>query len=215
MAAVANWLFSRLLDLAMRNRALDPYRRATVAAAHGTVLEIGVGSGLNLSRYGDEVDHVYTLDPSIELLGMARRRSSQAAVSASFVRASGEQLPFPDMVFDTVVMTWTLCSIANPTAALEEMRRVLKPDGQVLFVEHGLSPEPAVARWQRRLTPYWCRLSGGCHLDRKADDLITAVGFEMTALDAAYMRGPKPWTYMYQGSARTPRRLIPQENLPS
>ena len=212
MAAVANWLFSRLLDLAMRNRALDPYRRATVGAARGIVLEIGAGSGLNLGLYAGDVDHVYALDPSTELLGMARRRSSQAAVPASFVRASGEQLPFPDAVFDTVVMTWTLCSIPNPTAALDEMRRVLKPDGRMIFVEHGLSPEPAVARWQRRLTPCWSRLSGGCHLDRKADDLIAAAGFEMTALDAAYMRGPKPWTYMYQGSARAPRRLIPQED---
>src|SRR5258708_2685974 len=129
----------------MRNRALERYRRATVDAARGVVLEIGVGSGLNLGLYPVHVHHVYALDPSAELLAMARRRAAEAAVPVSFVRASGEQLPFADAVFDTVVMTWTLCSIRDPVSVLNEMRRVLKPAGQLLFVEHGLSPEPAVA----------------------------------------------------------------------
>jgi SAM-dependent methyltransferase len=209
MGAVANWLLSRLLDLAMRNHALDSYRRATVGGARGIVLEVGGGSGLNLPLYGGEVEAVYSLDPSVELLRMARRRTAKAGAPVSFVRASGEQLPFPDAAFDTVVMTWTLCSIPNASAALDEMRRILKPGGRLLFVEHGLSPEPGVARWQRRLTPCWSRLSGGCHLDRKADDLIGAAGFEMDALDASYMRGPKPWTYMYQGSARRPSQASP------
>ena len=204
MGAITNWLFSRLLDRAMRNRALERYRRATVGAARGIVLEIGVGSGLNLGHYPANVGHVYALDPSAELLAMARRRAAQAAVPVKLIRASGEQLPFPDAVFDTVVMTWTLCSIPNPTAALTEMGRVLKPSGQVLFVEHGLSPEPGVAHWQRRLTPCWSRFSGGCHLDRKADDLIRAAGFEITALETGYMRGPKPWTFMYLGAGREP-----------
>jgi len=204
MGAVANWLFSHLLDFAMRNRALDRYRRATVGAASGVVLEIGVGSGLNLGLYGRDVDQVYALDPSAELLAMARRRAAQAAVPVSFVRASGERLPFFDAVFDTVVMTWTLCSVRDPISALREMRRVLKPGGQVLFVEHGLSPEPGVACWQRRLTPCWSRLSGDCHLDRKTDDLIRAAGFEIRALETGYMQGPKPWTYMYQGASQEP-----------
>jgi SAM-dependent methyltransferase len=114
--------------------------------------------------------------------------------------ASGEQLPIPHAVFDTVVMTWTLCSIPNPSVALNEMRRVLKAGGRVLFVEHGLSPEPGVARAkQRRLTPCWSRLSGSCHLDRKADDLLGATGFEIGSIQTGYIRRPKPWTYMYQG----------------
>jgi ubiquinone/menaquinone biosynthesis C-methylase UbiE len=94
-----------------------------------------------------------------------------------------------------------LCSIPNPIAALMEMRRVLRPGGQLIFVEHGLSPETRIARWQYRLTPYWKRISGGCHLDRKTDDLIRAVGFRVNAVETAYMKGPKPWTFMYQGSA--------------
>ena len=110
-------------------------------------------------------------------------------------------LPVADAVFDTIVMTWTLCSIPNPMAALTEMRRVLKPGGRLLFVEHGLSPEIRTARWQHWLTPYWKRISGGCHLDRKTDDLIRAVGFQLDAVEQGYMTGPKPWTFMYHGSA--------------
>jgi SAM-dependent methyltransferase len=98
-------------------------------------------------------------------------------------------------------MTWALCSIPNPSAALNEMRRVLKPGGRLLFVEHGLSPESRIAGWQRWLTPPWRWISGGCHLDRKMDDLIRAAGFKLDALETGYMKGPKPWTFMYQGRA--------------
>ena len=98
-------------------------------------------------------------------------------------------------------MTWTLCSIPDPSAALGEMRRVLKSSGRLLFVEHGLSPEPRIIRWQRRLTPCWKRISVGCHLDRKMDDLIRAACLRVDTLETGYIKGPKPWTFMYQGSA--------------
>jgi ubiquinone/menaquinone biosynthesis C-methylase UbiE len=196
-----NWLVPRLLDLAMRNRALDRYRHSLIAEASGLVLEIGVGSGLNLRLYDGAVDQVYGLDPSIELLGFARACVVDAIIPVSLVRGSAENLPFAGSVFDTVVMTWTLCSIPNPSTALSEMRRVLKPGGRLLFVEHGLSPESGVAGWQRWLTPPWRRISGGCHLDRKMDDLIRAAGFQIAALKTGYMNGPKPWTFMYQGTA--------------
>ena len=99
-------------------------------------------------------------------------------------------------------MTWTLCSITDPLAALHEMRRVLKPGGKLLFVEHGLSPEPRVERWQHRLTPIWSHVAGGCHLDRKMDDLIRSAGFGMTRLRTEYANGPRPMTYMYKGCAQ-------------
>ena len=117
------------------------------------------------------------------------------------MRASAEVIPFSDAAFDTIVMTWTLCSISNPVAAPVEMRRVLKPGERLVFVEHGLSPEIRIARWQHRLTPYWKRIGGGCHLDRKMDDLIRAAGFRLDAVETDYMKGLKPWTFMYRGSA--------------
>ncbi len=190
-----------LLDLAMRNRRLAAYRERTVGAARGVVLEIGAGSGQNLPLYGGAVNWVCALDPSPELLRLAAARMKNALVPVRLLRASAEQLPFADRIFDTIVMTWTMCSIPKPHAALNEMRRVLKSGGQLLFVEHGLSPEPRIAGWQHRLTPCWKRIGGGCHLDRKIDDLIRAAGFRIEAIDAGYMKGPKPWTFMYQGQA--------------
>jgi SAM-dependent methyltransferase len=190
-----------LLDLTMRNSRLAGYRQDAIRAACGFVLEIGVGSGLNLPLYGPAVDRVCGIDPSRELLDRAQTRIVTARILVSLVLASAEQLPFTDNAFDTLVMTWTLCSIPNPSAALIEMRRVLKPGGRLLFVEHGLSPEPRIIRWQRRLTPCWKRIGGGCHLDRKMDDLIRDAGFRVDALETSYMKGPKPWTFMYQGSA--------------
>jgi len=150
MGLYENWVLPRLLDLAMRNDLLDTYRRSAISSARGQVLEIGVGSGLNLSLYGPAVDRVVGLDPSPELLRLAGKRAAQAPVPVSLVRASAEGIPFADATFDATLMTWTLCSIPNPMAALIEMRRVLKPGGRLLFVEHGLSPEIRIARWQHR-----------------------------------------------------------------
>jgi ubiquinone/menaquinone biosynthesis C-methylase UbiE len=205
MGLYERWIVPWLLDLAMRNRLLDHYRHQTVASARGLVLEVGVGSGVNLPLYGPAVTHVVGLDPSPELLRLASKRAAEVVIPVSLLRASAEHPPLSDSVFDTIVMTWTLCSIPNPMAALTEMRRVLRPGGRLIFVEHGLSPEIRTARWQHRLTPYWKRISGGCHLDRKADDLIRAAGFQIDAIEMAYMQGPKPWTFMYQGSAKNVR----------
>ena len=195
------WILPRLLDLSMRNRLLDHYGQRTIETARGLVLEVGVGSGLNLRFYSRAVDRVCGIDLSPELLRLAHTRTADAVVPVSLLRASAEHLPFAVAVFNTVVMTWTLCSIASPLAALIEMRRVLKPGGDLFFVEHGLSPELRIARWQHWLTPCWKRIGGGCHLDRKMDDLIRAAGFQTNAVETGYMKGPKSWTFMYQGSA--------------
>jgi ubiquinone/menaquinone biosynthesis C-methylase UbiE len=201
MGVYERWILPRLLDLAMRNRLLDHYRQRTIETARGLVLEIGVGSGLNLPLYGEAVARVCAIDPSPELLRVASKRLADALVPVSLLRASAEHVPFADAAFDAIVMTWTLCSILHPIAALIEMRRVLKPGGQLLFVEHGLSPETPIAHWQHRLTPCWRRIGGGCHLDLKMDDLIRAAGFQIDAVETGYITGPKPWTFMYQGSA--------------
>jgi len=149
------WVLPPILDLVMRQHQLQKYRREVVAAANGRVLEVGVGSGLNFSLYGKQVEIVFGIDPSPRLLAIARRRAAAAGVRAEFLQGSATAIPFANNTVDTVLMTWTLCSIADPLAALREMRRVLKPDGKLLFVEHGLSPEPGIERWQHRLTcPY-------------------------------------------------------------
>jgi ubiquinone/menaquinone biosynthesis C-methylase UbiE len=195
------WILPPILDFAMRQQQLDKYRREVVAAAKGRVLEVGVGSGLNFPFYGGGVEVVVGLDPSPRLLAKARRRAAAAGVRAGFLQGSATAIPLENHTIDSVVMTWTLCSIPDPLAALREMRRVLKPGGRLLFVEHGLSPEPGIERWQHRLTPIWCHIAGGCHLDRKMDDLIRATGFALTELRTEYANGPRPMTYMYVGCA--------------
>lgn len=203
MGFYASWVLPRLLDLTMRQERLVPYRQRRLAATHGRVLEIGVGSGLNLPMYGPAVDGVYGIDPSPQLLAFAKSRKRLALRRVVLTSAMGEALPFASASFDCVLTTWTLCSIPEPVAALAEMRRVLRPEGQLHFVEHGRSPDPAVERWQDRLTPCWARASGGCHLNRKVDDLIRAAGFHIDHLQTGYMKGPKLMTFMYEGTARS------------
>jgi ubiquinone/menaquinone biosynthesis C-methylase UbiE len=189
-----------LTHLAMSNRRLIEYRRRVLSQASGRVLEIGIGSGLNLPFYGSEASSVYGIDPSDPLL---RRAFRQRVARAVLVEASAEVIPFDTSTFDTVVTTWTLCTIPQVIVALCEMRRVLRPDGRLLFVEHGLAPDHTVARWQHGLTPCWKCLGGGCHLDRKIDDLITAAGFRIERLETGYIRGRNPFTFMYEGVARS------------
>jgi ubiquinone/menaquinone biosynthesis C-methylase UbiE len=195
------WILPPILDLIMRQKHLTKYRRTVVAAARGRVLEIGVGSGLNFSLYGKEVELVYGIDPSPRLLAMARPRAAASTVPVELLLGSATAIPLADDAVDTVVMTWTLCSIPDPLAALREMRRVLKPNGTLCFVEHGLSPEPGIETWQHRITPAWRRVAGGCHLDRKIDELIRLAGFNLTNLQVEYAPGPRTMSYMYQGCA--------------
>jgi ubiquinone/menaquinone biosynthesis C-methylase UbiE len=195
------WILPPILDLAMRQTQLQKYRREVVAATRGRVLEVGVGSGLNFPLYGKRVETVIGIDPSPRLLEMARRRADVVGFQVELLQGSAIAIPLGDSTIDTVVMTWALCSVTEPLAALREMRRVLKPDGALLFVEHGLSPESGVERWQHRLTPIWCHVAGGCHLDRKIDDLVRSAGFDLIDLRTEYASGPRPMTYMYLGRA--------------
>lgn len=191
-----------LTHLAMGQKQLLPFRRRVVGAAEGRVLEIGIGSGLNLPLYGAAVSSVIGLEPSPELLRMARSRASAAAVPVMLLGASAEAIPLDSRSIDTVVTTWTLCTIPSASRALAEMRRVLKPGGALLFVEHGRAPEPGVARWQDRLDPLWSRLAGGCHLNRKMDDILTASGFRIETLANPRLPGPQTHTFLYEGRAR-------------
>ena len=201
MSIYERWLLPPLLDLVMRQRQILRYRRGLVPAVRGRVLEIGVGSGLNLPLYVSGVNVVIGLDLSERLLSMAKRRVVKASVPVNLLLGSATAIPLGNESIDALVMTWTLCSIPDPLAALREMRRVLKPDGALHFVEHGLSPESGVARCQHRLTPIWRHVAGGCHLDRKIDDLIREAGFEFVELKTAYGEGPRSMSYMYEGRA--------------
>lgn len=186
----------------MRQRNLAPYRTRVISHAEGRVLEIGIGSGLNLPYYSAQTERVIGLDPSPKLLAMTRKAAQRASIPVELIENSAESIPLYNRSIDTVVTTWTMCSIPDVQRALGEMRRVLKPTGRLLFVEHGRSPDPRVRRWQDRLTPVWRRFSGGCHLNRAISELIESAGFRIERIETGYMRGPKPMTFMYDGSAR-------------
>lgn len=202
MSFYRNVVLPRLCDLSMRNALLRPYRERVISSAEGMVLEIGAGSGLNLPLYDAGVREVLALEPDPRLLAMARRNAKQARRPVTFLDASAETIPLEDGSVDTVVTTWTLCTIPEAVRALEEMRRVLKPAGRLLFVEHGLAPDEGVRNWQNRLTPVWKHLSGGCHLNRPIRLMIESVGFRIDQIDTGYAPGPRFATFMYEGSAR-------------
>lgn len=194
-------ILPHVVHWAMRQALFTEFRRRLVPAAEGRVLEIGVGSGLNLPFYSGSADNVLALDPSPALLSRARKGAT-GNPRVAWLEASAEAIPLGDRSVDTVLTTWTLCSIPDVACALEEVRRVLKPSGKLLFVEHGRAPQAAVSRWQDRLTPMWKRVAGGCHLNRPIDRLIERAGFLVETLDTGYLQGPRMLTFMYEGCAR-------------
>ena len=205
MGIYQRFVVPRLIALAMRHPMLLPYRRRIGAAATGRVVELGIGSGLNLPFYGPEVSAVIGIEPSPALLAMARARGGAVKFPIELLQATAESLPLEAHSVDTVVTTWTLCSVADPVAVLGEARRVLRPGGRLLFCEHGRAPDAGVERWQDRLTPVWKRLAGGCHLNRKMDALVLAAGFRLDGIETGYLpRGPKFAGYFYTGQASPP-----------
>jgi len=203
MGFYAKYVLPRLIDVAMRNQETARLRAAWIPHARGDVLEVGIGSGLNLPFYSPEVQRVYGVDPSVELGLLARERAAGGSTRVEFLSQSAEEpLPLANASMDTVVLTWTLCSIPNAPNALQEMKRVLKPSGRLIFLEHGRAPDPGVAVWQDRLTPFWKRFTGGCHLNRRVDELITEAGFQIADLKTCYLPGPRPMSYTYQGFAQ-------------
>ena len=185
----------------MRSRQLQPYRERVISAAEGRVLEVGIGSGLNLPLYPEQACEIVGLDPVHRLTGMARQTAARTGSKVVLIEGSAESIPLDRNSIDTVVTTWTLCTIPDPVRALMEMRRVLSPSGQLLFVEHGLAPEEKIRRWQNRLTPVWKRIAGGCHLNRPIRELIEKAGFQIPQLDMHYTEGPRIMTFFYQGRA--------------
>ncbi len=190
-----------LLDISMADTVLGHYRRATLADVSGEVLEIGFGTGLNLSYYPERVRRLVTVDPSPGVHRLAQKRIDASPITVEHCMISGEALPMADGTFDSVVSTFTLCTIPQIEKALAEIYRVLKPGGRFFFVEHGLSDDPAVQTWQNRLTPLQKRIAGGCHVNRNMGELIGRQ-FDQVELTAAYAeKVPKFAGYFYQGTA--------------
>jgi SAM-dependent methyltransferase len=179
-------------------------RAAACAGLKGDVIELGFGSGLNLPYLPPEVTGVWTVEPSKVAKQLARKRVASSPVPVHEGALEGERLDFPDDRFDSALSTMTLCTIPDVSAALRELLRVLKPGARFHFAEHGHSPEERVARTQARFEPMQKRFAGGCHLTRDIPALLTGAGFEIDQLDARYIKGPKPWSYMYVGRAVKP-----------
>lgn len=198
-----------VVDLVLRGRHVQDVRDRYLEGVRGVVLDVGFGSGLNLPHLSAEVERLYGLDPVVEegttAHRLARPRIEQAPFPVEMVPLSGEAIPLEDDSVDFVVTTFTLCTIPKVDEALAEMRRVLRPDGSLRFVEHGRAPSARLARWQDRLNPLQKAVAGGCNLNRPMDQLIRGAGFEIRRLDNFYLSGPKIGTYLYAGRATIPQ----------
>jgi len=198
------WILPKLLGCACSSPPMMKQRAKVVPRAEGRVLELGVGMGLNLAFYDPgKVKEVVGVDPSPELRAVAEAAPHHPGLMVRVEDGTAEALPFEDRSFDTVVCTFTLCSVHGPGLALAEARRVLKPGGSFLFCEHGLAPDPGVATWQRRIEPVWKRIAGGCHLTRPVSSAIAAAGFTLGQVDTMYVpRTPRFAGWNEWGAAR-------------
>lgn len=194
----------RLIKCACSQGQIMKLRSEVVPHARGHVLELGCGGGINMEFYHpDRIASFTGLDPSPELLAMSRAAAARCGIAADIRGGVGEAMPFESGQFDTVVTTFTLCSVTDQTAVLAEIRRVLKPGGTALFLEHGGAPDGGVAKWQRRIEPVWKRIGGNCHLTRPIGDAYAAAGFAVERRGAAYMpKTPRPFGWVEYGAAR-------------
>ena len=203
MAFYQDHVLPHLIDLACSTKPTRKQREKIVHHAEGDVLEVGFGSGLNLPYYNrDNVRRIFGLEPSAGMRRKAQPNVDASGLEVEFIDLPGEQIPLEAESVDTVLVTYTLCSIDDAVAALEGMRRVLKPGGKLLFCEHGAAPDARVRRWQDRLNPGWRRLSGGCNMNRDIPQLIERGGFRITADERMYIPGLRILSYNYWGSAK-------------
>ncbi len=204
MGFYEDWILPHLINCACGAPPVMAQRGRIVPQARGRVLEVGMGSGLNLAHYRrDQVDFVWGLEPSRGMRRRAARRVEASGIEVRWLDLPGEEIPLDDNSVDTVVLTYTLCTIPDWHSALKQMHRVLKPGGQLLFCEHGEAPDEQVRRWQERLNPYWSRLAGGCHLHRPIPDMLLEAEFRIETLESRYLpQSPRFAAFNYWGSAR-------------
>lgn len=195
-------IMPRVVDFACSLKPISYQRRLVVPQAQGVVLEIGIGSGLNLAFYDpSKVKKIIGVDPDDQMWARSERRRSLSPIPIERIGLSGEEIPLEKNTADTVLVTYTLCTIPNAVGALKEMRRVLKPGGTLVFSEHGEAPEAHIRKWQDRIEPYWKKIAGGCHPGRPIPNLLSEGGWSVTRMDQGYIPGPKPLTYNYWGTA--------------
>lgn len=200
-----SWYEQRILpyiaDFALSGKELDRLRARVASELSGEVLEVGFGTGRNVSHYPSTITNVRAVDPATVGRKLAAKRIETSSVPVEYVGLDGQQIPLDDSSVDHVLTTWTLCTIPDVHQALTEFHRVLRSGGSLHFLEHGRSPDTKVARWQDRLTPMQRRIGGGCHLNRPIDELLTEASLPATRLENYYVRGPKVFGYMFEGVA--------------
>jgi ubiquinone/menaquinone biosynthesis C-methylase UbiE len=196
-------ILPRFLDAAMSTKSITYQRKKVVPRAEGRVLEIGFGAGHNLPFYDpNKVEHLWALEPAAEMRARAGARAAASPIPMEFIGLPSEKIPLDDAAADTVLITYTLCTIPDVLGALAEMRRVMKPAGRMIFCEHGEAPDDGVKRWQRRITPVWKAIGGGCHVGRPIPKLIQDAGFKVEDMQTMYLPGtPRFAGFNYWGSA--------------
>ena len=203
MSLYEKYVLPKFLNCACGSKPVSYQRKKVVPLAEGKVLEIGIGSGLNLPFYDKaKIDEIWGLDPSEELSEMAKQVADKESMEVKFISSGAEDIPLPDNYFDTVLVTYTMCTIPEVQRANQEIRRVLKEDGNMIFCEHGEAPDQNIRKWQNRINPFWGKLAGGCNINRKIPSLIQDSGFDIIEMEAMYLPNtPKIAGYNYWGYA--------------
>jgi ubiquinone/menaquinone biosynthesis C-methylase UbiE len=203
MSLYEKYVLPKFLNCACGSKPVARQREKVVPLAEGRVLEIGIGSGLNLPFYDKtKVDEIWGLDPSEELSGMARTVATQEGMKVNFISSGAEEIPLPDDHFDSVLITYTMCTIPEVIRANTEIRRVLKDQGKMIFCEHGVAPDDNIRKWQKRINPLWGKIAGGCNINRNIPSLIQESGFDIVEMEEMYLPNtPKIAGYNFWGYA--------------
>ena len=198
------YILPKFLNCACGSKPINYQREKIVPLAEGKVLDVGIGSGLNIPYYNkSKIKYLYGLDPSIELLNLAKPLAKKNELEIEFLECGAEAIPLPNDSIDTVVITYTLCTIPDTQLSNQEIMRVLKPNGKLLFCEHGLAPDLNIAKWQKRINPIWNKIAGGCNLNRDIPNLIRSSGLKISNMEEMYLPStPKFAGYNYWGVAK-------------
>ena len=204
MSFYEKYILPRFLNCACASEPITYQRKKVVPLAEGKILEVGIGSGLNLPFYNkSKIEEIWGIDPSEELNAMAKKVAIKEDINVNFITSSAEDIPFPSDYFDTVLITYTMCTIPSVLQANKEIRRVLKHNGKMIFCEHGVSPDENIKKWQKRLNSIWGKIAGGCNINRNIPVLIKSSGFKIVEMDEMYLpKTPRIAGYNYWGYAK-------------